>query len=49
MNQFICMKCKTAYPLDVPRWKCDCGFILDIEFRPVFDLEKIKEWGQVCC
>jgi len=42
MNQFICMKCKTAYPLDVPRWKCDCGFILDIEFRPVFDLEKIK-------
>ncbi|MBW1869651.1 MAG: threonine synthase [Deltaproteobacteria bacterium] len=42
MNQFICRKCKAIYPLDVPRWKCDCGSILDIEFEPVFDLEEIE-------
>ena len=42
MNQFICRRCKAVYSLDVSRWKCDCGSILDIKFRPVFDLEKIK-------
>ncbi|MFC1903437.1 threonine synthase [Chloroflexota bacterium] len=43
MNQLICRRCRTTYSLDAPRWKCDCGSILDIEFEPVFDLEKIKQ------
>jgi len=43
MNQLICHKCKATYSLDDPRWKCDCGSILDIEFKAVFDLEKIKK------
>lgn len=42
MSQFKCKKCIKNYPLDVPRWQCDCGSILDIEFEPVFDLDKIK-------
>ncbi len=42
MNQLICSKCRATYSLDEPRWRCDCGAILDIEFRAVFDLEKIK-------
>jgi len=42
MNQLICRQCKATYSLDAPRWKCDCGSLLDIEFEPVFDLEKIK-------
>jgi len=43
MGQLICKKCKAAYSLNEPRWKCDCGSVLDIEFEPVFDLEKIAK------
>lgn len=43
MNQLKCNKCKEVYPLDEPRWKCDCGSILDIEFESIFDLDKIKK------
>jgi len=43
MNQFICTKCKATYSLDEPRWKCDCGSTLDIEFEAVFDLVKIRQ------
>jgi len=41
MNQLICTKCKATYSLNEPRWKCDCGSVLDIEFEAVFDLAKI--------
>ncbi len=43
MNQLICPKCKATYSLDEPRWKCDCGSILDIEFTPTFDSGKISQ------
>jgi len=43
MNQFICEKCKATYSLDEPRWRCDCGSVLDIEFQPVFDLARIRQ------
>lgn len=43
VNQFICTKCQTTYPLDEPRWKCDCGSTLDIEFEAIFDLAKIGQ------
>lgn len=42
MDQFVCPKCKAAYPLDDRRWKCDCGSYLDIEFAAAFPLAKIK-------
>jgi threonine synthase len=42
MDQLICRTCQKTYPLSDARWKCDCGGLLDIEFKPVFDLEKIK-------
>jgi threonine synthase len=43
MNQLICTKCKATYSLNEPRWKCDCGSVLDIEFEAVFDLAKIRK------
>jgi threonine synthase len=43
MNRLICTRCGTGYPLDVPRWRCDCGSVLDIEFEPVFDLARIRD------
>jgi threonine synthase len=43
MNQLICTECHRTYSLDEPRWKCDCGSILDIEFEANFDLEKISQ------
>ena len=41
MNQLICTTCASSYSLDDPRWRCDCGAILDIDFEPVFDLDRI--------
>lgn len=39
--KLICAKCKTSYANDDPRWRCDCGSVLDIEFGPVFNLKQI--------
>jgi threonine synthase len=31
------------FSLDEPIWRCKCGGLLDIDFRPSFPLEKIRE------
>ncbi len=43
MDQLVCRHCRAAYALDEPRWQCACGSVLDIEFRPVFDLTRIRQ------
>ena len=42
MNQLKCRECGSAYKLSEPVWKCDCGGLLDLEFKPRFPLRKIK-------
>jgi len=42
VDQLVCPKCGATYALDDPRWKCDCGSYLDIEFAAAFPLAKIK-------
>lgn len=42
MDQLICRDCHKTYSLQSPMWKCTCGGLLDIEFTPAFDLEKIR-------
>ncbi len=42
MAQLTCSNCEATYALDDPRWKCDCGHFLDIEYEPVFDPKKIE-------
>ncbi len=41
MPNLICTACQTTYPLADPRWRCDCGGLLDIDFEPRFPLAKI--------
>lgn len=41
MQALVCPRCEGSYPLGEPRWRCDCGFLLDILFEPAFDPEKI--------
>jgi threonine synthase len=41
LNQLICTTCQSSYSLDDPRWRCDCGAILDILFEPAFAIERI--------
>ena len=43
MSKFVCTKCRASYPLEEPRWRCDCGGVLDIDFQPVFDPTRIKQ------
>lgn len=42
MDQLICRNCKKTYAFNIPVWQCACGGLLDIEFAPVFDLERIR-------
>jgi threonine synthase len=42
MNNLICRTCGTTYGLDEPRWKCDCGSVLDIEYESGFDRSRIE-------
>jgi threonine synthase len=43
MGHLICTRCKSTYPLHEPRWRCQCGSVLDLDFTPVFDLTKIAQ------
>jgi threonine synthase len=45
MEKLICITCHQAYNLDDPRWRCDCGGLLDIEFTPRFDLAGAPRLG----
>lgn len=40
-ERLICQACAAVYPLDAVRWRCDCGALLDVAFKPVFDLARI--------
>jgi len=42
MGGLICTVCNQTYSLNDPRWRCECGAVLDIEFTPVFDLDRIR-------
>ena len=42
MTRLICQECGAVYAADEPRWRCDCGHVLDLHFEPAFPLEKIK-------
>jgi len=33
VNRLICAACGAAYALEAPRWKCDCGGLLDVQFN----------------
>lgn len=37
MAEMICRTCGRVYALDDPRWRCQCGSILDIAFAPAFN------------
>ena len=41
MNQLVCTACEKNYPLNDPRWCCDCGSILDLDFQPSVDPDRI--------
>lgn len=45
MGELVCYTCRKSYPLDDPRWQCDCGSLLDIEFKPVFNKHMIQGRG----
>jgi threonine synthase len=42
MDEFICQNCQTKYPTGEPRWRCECGGLLDLVFQPAFDPQRIK-------
>ena len=38
----ICKECGARYQTNDPRWRCDCGGLLDLDFQPRFDRAKIQ-------
>jgi threonine synthase len=43
MDRLKCLTCQQTFSLDDPRWRCDCGGLLDIEYTPQFDFELISQ------
>ncbi len=41
MSGLLCGTCGAPYPMEDPRWRCDCGGLLDIRFQARFDKRKI--------
>lgn len=41
MDRLLCTSCGKTYDLDDPRWGCDCGGLLDIEFNARFDPSEV--------
>jgi threonine synthase len=41
VDRLLCKSCGTTYPMNDPRWRCDCGGLLDIRFRTRLDRQKI--------
>ena len=41
--KLYCEECQAVYDLSLPRWRCDCGNPLEIEYQPVFDKTEIKK------
>jgi threonine synthase len=39
---FACTVCKKEYELSSPRWRCDCGGLLDILFQPKIDPKQVS-------
>ncbi|ALX50070.1 threonine synthase [Lentibacillus amyloliquefaciens] len=33
MLNYICINCKSSYPLESHQWKCDCGGLLSLEYE----------------
>ena len=41
MDALFCRSCKAAYPMSDPRWRCNCGGLLDVRFRARFDRDAL--------
>src|SRR3990172_4252382 len=41
VDGLLCKSCGTTYPMNDPRWRCDCGGLLDVRFRARLDRKKI--------
>ena len=41
VNGLLCTSCRTTYPMNDPRWRCDCRGLLDVRYPARFDKEEI--------
>jgi threonine synthase len=41
MNTLSCRTCKTSYPINDMRWRCECGGLLDLNFQATFNLTEL--------
>ncbi|MGE4192894.1 MAG: threonine synthase [Pseudodesulfovibrio sp.] len=41
MTRFVCRDCGLDFDVNVPRWRCDCGGLLDLDFTPHLDPDRL--------
>lgn len=46
MNYLICTECKTEYDHNEPIWRCNCGGLLDLKMKFIFDKKKVSNRKQ---
>ncbi|BCS87917.1 threonine synthase [Pseudodesulfovibrio sediminis] len=42
MPEFVCRECSLRFDAYAPRWLCDCGGLLDLDFKPSLDMGSIR-------
>lgn len=42
MTHLLCTACGATFDQNDPRWRCDCGGLLDLVFQPAFDPRKVE-------
>ena len=43
MSEFVCRECGDRFDVMEPRWRCECGGLLDLDFTPSLNKEAIKD------
>jgi threonine synthase len=43
MSSLFCLKCDKHYSINQAIWRCECGGLLDIEFKAEFPIDKIQK------
>jgi threonine synthase len=43
MSHLFCLSCDKQFPINQAFWRCNCGGLLDIEFKAEFPVEKIQK------
>lgn len=43
MPELFCISCGCRFSIQIPRWRCTCGGLIDLDFQPSLNTESLKQ------